>query len=60
MFSPFVEHAPVLAMIAVLALVAFARRRRRIPWRPSWAIGAEAIEPWKAGSTLAAHDGSHL
>ena len=29
MFTPVIEHAPILATIAILSVVAFARRRRR-------------------------------
>ena len=29
MFTPALEHAPILATIAILSVIAFARRRRR-------------------------------
>jgi hypothetical protein len=38
MFTPFLDHAPILTMIAMLGLVAFARRRT--PCHPREGAGA--------------------
>jgi hypothetical protein len=41
MFTPFAEHVPLLALIAALGLVAFARRQRRVPRR----VAAGRLDP---------------
>jgi hypothetical protein len=41
MFTPFAEHAPVLALIAALGVVAFVRWRRRVPRR----VAAGRLDP---------------